>query len=449
MICVTRSLPLVFTLWIFLVPTSTADETPAGRRFAVVVGIDKYRASGGLGDLAYAEDDATRIAEVLKARGFTVIELTHSAAREPGSEHLAPNCEYIRDVIRSILETPNLGKDDTVLISLHGHGVHFDAREPDGNRTAEYFFCPADATINGIENAEDAGPSNFLISIDELYEKLRGCQASTRLLIVDACRNDPSRTVQFRSATLASRTLPKLPDPPGGILAFFSCKADQTAIEDKSLGHGVFSHFLFLGLSGKADLALEGEPADGIITMSELASYVSNNTHSHVLKKFGGRFSQSPEIRGVFDAQLPIGSALLTTSERSPTPAPSARVSKADRTSRREPKTESRHWNGLPRYGTWRGMVSGLELEFRWKSESTGELSFVQSGTKTTLAVRVTDNHVSMKFDCYKVISGNRPGIVGTALYEGKSEKSRFIGRWHRTDGNAASGSFYFDEFID
>lgn len=449
MIRLILSLSLVCSLWMSLFRTSSADETPVGRRFAVVVGVDKYRTSGGLGDLAHAEDDATSIADVLRTQGFTVIVLTHSAAREPGSEHLAPNSEYIRDVIRSILETPNLGKDDTVVISLHGHGVHFDAHEPDGTTTPKFFFCPADAKITGLENAEDVGPSNFLISIDELYETLGGCHASTRLLIVDACRNDPNRTEQFRSAPLASKTLPKLPAPPGGILAFFSCKANQMAVEDTALGHGVFSHFLILGLSGKADLPLEEKPADGIITMSELASYVSNNTHSHVLKKFGGRFSQSPEIRGDFNTQLPIGTALLTASEAPPTANVDAKVSKADKTPMRETKTNSRQWNGLPRSGTWRGKVSGLELEFLWKSETAGELSFVQSGTKTTLAVRVTADDASMKFDCYKVISGNRPGIVGTAIYEGKSEKSRFVGQWRRTDGDASSGTFYFDEFID
>lgn len=283
-----------------------ADDQLAGRRLAVVVGVDKYRVSGGLGDLSHAGADATSVSEALRTAGFTVIEMTHRAAREPGSEHLAPNRTYIRDIISGILETPNLGRDDTVLISLHGHGVHYDEIIDTGETVPRFYFCPADADIRGVQTAKDITDRNSLISTDELYESLGNCRAATRLLIVDACRNDPNRTDVLRSAPLASKTMPKLPPPPGGIAAFFSCKANQVSVEDKDLGHGVFSHFLVRGLAGRADQALEGGPADGVITMSELTTYVANNTYAHVLRKYKGRYRQSPDIRGEFDTNLPL-----------------------------------------------------------------------------------------------------------------------------------------------
>lgn len=303
---VNKLLNIVLLIPFVMLTSSHADEQLSGRRLAVVVGVDKYRVNGGLGDLAYAGADAGSISEGLRNAGFTVIEMTHETARKPGKEHLAPNRTYIRDMISSILETPNLGRNDTVLISLHGHGVHYDEVSKDNQKIPKFYFCPADASIRGVETANDITDRNFLISTDELYKSLGDCKAATRLLIVDACRNDPNRTQEFRSAPLASKTMPKLPPPPGGIAAFFSCKANQMAIEDKDLGHGVFSHFLVKGLQGEADLSFGGKPADGVITFSELSTYVANSTYAYVLNKYKGRRKQSPDIRGEFDTNLPL-----------------------------------------------------------------------------------------------------------------------------------------------
>ncbi len=209
-----------------------------------------------------------------------------------------------------MIESPNLGRDDAVLITLHGHGVQFEFEETvtrngkdEIKKTPRFYFCPADAAVAGVTKANDITERHHLLPLDELYRKLEGCSAATRLLIVDACRNDPTKPRGIRE--LASVTRPVIPPPPGGIAAFFSCKATQRALEDKDLQQGVFTHFLIQGLSGRADQPLEGEPADGIVTLSELTSYVSNNTYSHVLKKFPGH-QQSPDMKGEFDTTLPL-----------------------------------------------------------------------------------------------------------------------------------------------
>jgi formylglycine-generating enzyme required for sulfatase activity len=95
-----------------------------------------------------------------------------------------------------------------------------------------------------------------------------------------------------------------LPPPPGGTAAFFSCKANQRAVEDPTLRQGVFTHFLVRGLLGDADLPLANKPADGIITLAELSAYVANNTYAHVYAKYKVR--QSPELRGDYDLNLPL-----------------------------------------------------------------------------------------------------------------------------------------------
>lgn len=283
-----------------------------GRQLAVVVGVNTYRANTGLNPLQHAVHDASRLSAVLRKSGFKVIEMTHDVAREPGKEVFAPNLDYIRDQITGLLETPNLGANDSILITLHGHGVHFDWIEKVGRnkkkmelKSPKFYFCPADASILGIESAQDVQEKHHLLPLDEIYASLGRCPATTKLLIVDACRNDPTASVVFRDGEVKSKTMPKLAPPPGGMAAFLSCRENQRAVEDKELGQGVFTHFLVQGLEGKADLQLEGKPADGIVTLAELTTYTANNTYAYVFEKHNG-LKQSPEIKGEFDANLPL-----------------------------------------------------------------------------------------------------------------------------------------------
>ncbi|MFM9966257.1 MAG: caspase domain-containing protein [Planctomycetaceae bacterium] len=300
-----------FLFAIFALLASTETVFAQGRKLAVVVGVNAYRPNSGLPALQHADSDATKLSAALRANGFTVYELTHEVARQPGKETLAPNIEYIRDAIEGMLEFPNLGREDSILVALHGHGVQFEEvktvkknGKDEEERTPKFYFCPADATISGIKIVNDLTDRNHLLPLEELYEQLAGCKATTKLLIVDACRNDPTQPGLFREG-LASATLPKLPPPTGGTAAFFSCKSNQRAVEDPALQQGVFTHFLVQGLLGKADLPLEGKPAgDGVITLSELSAYVGNNTYAHVYEKY--KVKQSPELRGDYDLNLPL-----------------------------------------------------------------------------------------------------------------------------------------------
>ena len=290
-------------LTIFIVLISVIPVFAQERRLAVVVGINAYRANSGLPNLQHATSDATVLSETLREVGFNVYEMTHDAARQDGQETMAPQLDYIRDQIQGVLETPSLGKNDVVMITLHGHSVQIDFVDEKGNKTPKFYFCPADATLDGVKTANDITDRNNLLPLEELYADLADCKATTKLLVVDACRNDPTSPNLFRES-LASATLPKLPPPTGGTAAFFSCKVNQRAVEDVGLQHGVFTHFLVKALQGEADLPTAGKPADGVITFAELQVYVANNTYTHVFDKF--KIRQSPELRGEYDLNLPL-----------------------------------------------------------------------------------------------------------------------------------------------
>ena len=75
--------------------------------------------------------------------------------------------------IRLLLK--NRSRADSVIVAFAGHGVEFRG-------SSDHFFCPMDAALSDRQT---------LVSLGEVYKELEQCQAGFRLLLADACRNDP------------------------------------------------------------------------------------------------------------------------------------------------------------------------------------------------------------------------------------------------------------------
>ena len=292
-----------------LSPTVSAEP----HRYALVVGVRSYPAAENLPTLNYTEADAHRVAEVLGAGGFDVTLMTQSHSRATKQDGLAPNAAFIRKQFSLLAKTPGLQADDLLVVVLNGHGIGLQSRANRKNVT--FYFCPADASLQGLEYSEDVeqrqkNPEEFeqtnLIPIQELYQTLNQSAAGVKLLILDACRNDPTQEKLFRSANSVTR--PPLPKPPKTMVAMFSCSAGQKAMEDPDLKHGVFTHFLLEAMTGKADAN-----QDQRITIAELYDYVSRNTASFVRKKRSR--AQMPEMVGSLQGGVPIA---RLKAERSP-----------------------------------------------------------------------------------------------------------------------------------
>src|SRR5262245_25822112 len=92
-------------------------ERPAGRKYALVVGVSGYD-SDLLPRLRYTENDAEKLAEVLRARGFLVRLLTTSRGKK--DEKDAPTAKNLRAALDALAEGKKRG--DLVLLALSGHG---------------------------------------------------------------------------------------------------------------------------------------------------------------------------------------------------------------------------------------------------------------------------------------------------------------------------------------
>jgi tetratricopeptide (TPR) repeat protein len=266
------------TAWAFVVlslspaaVTARAGE-PKGERYALLVGVHKYSEEKVLRPLPYSEKDVTDLAAVLRENDYkpdNVVVMTQAAAAD--EPRFMPVKQRILKELRLLLK--GRAEEDTV-VALAGHGVHFTG-DP-----ASY-FCPADAQL---------GDKSTLLSLADIYAELEKCPAGVKVLLVDACRNDPFQdpTRAAKVEDLDSVTRPKVPEPPRGVVAFFSCSEKEKAYEDEDAKHGVFFRCVIDGLKGEA----AGEGGD--VTVPDLERYVKRQVGDFVRAKYAA--DQLPEV---------------------------------------------------------------------------------------------------------------------------------------------------------
>lgn len=250
----------------------------SGEQYALLVGVKKYRRTE-LTSLKYTEKDVTDIANTLISKGYkkdNVVLMTQSA----DDVFLQPTSQNIREQIELLLS--GLTPEDNVMFAFTGHGVQFKGE-------GQHYFCPSDARIKD---------KRTLISLAKVFESLEQCKASGKVLLVDACRDDPltglaKSSGRIELGTISNQVPSKLQ---GGTIAFFSCAQAQQSWEDPKLGHGVFFYHVNQALAGAADLR-----KDGSITFNELATYVTPATKDYVRVELGS--VQVPTFRSPGDSQ--------------------------------------------------------------------------------------------------------------------------------------------------
>jgi sulfatase modifying factor 1 len=252
---------------------------PKGEKYALIVGVQDY-AGTGLSNLKYCDNDAHDLAELLAdpRLGFdkkNILVLTQRAHFEQKNKTLLPKAVNIRAWLKTL---KHYQPEDMVIVCFGGHGVHLKQFKDKG-----LFFCPEECDLNKPET---------LVSLTDIYEQLEQCPAGVKILVMDACRNDPADG-KGAEGRLESLTRPLVPEPKGGIAAFFSCRTGEKSYESDELKHGIFTYHLLEGLKGKA------ADVDGDVTIPTLENYLTKKVPLAVIKdQKNPNIEQTPERRG-------------------------------------------------------------------------------------------------------------------------------------------------------
>lgn len=253
---------LVTKLFVALMTTAAASSACA-EEFALLVAARDYGSAGksGLKSLKYSKNDIVELGASLIDCGYKKRDVVMMFDGHTDSSMLP---EYQKIKAQLDLMLADLRPGDSILVALAGHGVQFA-------RDKINYFCPLDADIEAKRN---------LLSLSDVYEMLRKCSAGRKMLLVDACRDDPVNVASrgaFEKMELESETRPQLEDVPEQTIAIFSCNTGQRSWEDDRLKHGVFFAQVIKGLKGDADRPA----ADGRVTVRELADYVKEETQAY------------------------------------------------------------------------------------------------------------------------------------------------------------------------
>ncbi len=244
-----------------------------GRRLAFLVAVTEY-SHAGLDPLEFTERDIDDMAKRLVEVGFDVYSLT--PRRGQIDPRCKPTAENIRKRLMEFLRHRKVDRHDLVLLGLSGHGL-----QPRGS--AESFFCPVDAnpSMEEIESGKLQKPKEpkTLVSVAELLTMLDESGAGHKLVLVDACRNEP-KTKGTKSTGIDKMNLVGLP-PQTAVL--MSCSKGEFSFENARFGggHGAFFASVLDGLSGKA---VDEEKQ---ITWDSLQTYVRKKVPQSVQKVFG------------------------------------------------------------------------------------------------------------------------------------------------------------------
>ena len=140
--------------------------------YAFLVGVSDYESKDELRSLNFASTDMISFAGVLRNSGIPDRNIVNMNDRQ-SNPRFKPLGRQILKEFHLLLAT--LEPEDSLIVALAGHGVQLGAE-------ADNYFLPADAELKD--------PST-LINVKTLYEEMNRSPAGRKLLLVDACRNDP------------------------------------------------------------------------------------------------------------------------------------------------------------------------------------------------------------------------------------------------------------------
>src|SRR5262245_13027308 len=175
----------------------SAESAFAQSRVALVIGNSDYQAAVSLLNPA---NDAKAVADALTGAGFEVTRLSNLTQAEMR--------RAVRDFSGRIAER---GADTTALVFYAGHGVQVDG---------ENFLIPVDARIQ-----RESDIAIEALRLADIVKALETVQSRTRIVVLDACRNNP-----FSAAGASGRGLAIVDAPAGSIVAYST--APGTEAED-------------------------------------------------------------------------------------------------------------------------------------------------------------------------------------------------------------------------
>ena len=257
-----------------ILPASSADVPSPGPRppqtWAIVVGVDKYQLQT-ITPLRFAGSDAKLLASTLRATMKLPENNTFLFTSDSTDESQRPTLPNI--VFRLDWLEKNIDPRDTVLFYFAGHGV-----------------AAEDETFLMTEDSDNRSKGTLIstaLAGKTLYDQLSRIPAANTLVMLDVCRNDPTRgrgEAPNRLSQEAMRGLvlkPTATSSPQAVApaernmaTLFACSVGQRSWEWNDRKHGFFTYEIVQGLNSAAY-------SQGAVTLGSLTKYVQKSVQEN------------------------------------------------------------------------------------------------------------------------------------------------------------------------
>ncbi len=179
--------------------------------------------------------------------------------------------EVSADNIRKALQDQKTlldgSKQATLLFAFSGHGFQ--------SAQGKNYLMTYGATSKDYEQ--------MALSVDEVQALMTASGARRKLILIDACRNDPDA-----KSTDTGRSFAQFQEAEG-VAILLSTRPGGFSYEDPEINHGIFTYYVLEGLRGKA------AGKDGGVTFSDLEKYVGRAVLAHAMKRTKFRSRLPPE----------------------------------------------------------------------------------------------------------------------------------------------------------
>ena len=244
-------------VWVPVVSANNTTVTPVREKYALIIGISRYKNSRGIPNLEYADKDARTLYDFLQqpaAGGFDRKNMLLLSNEEA-------TLANIRDALTSFVA--KAAENDLLLIFFAGHGA------PDPWAPQNLYVIAHDTDVDAM--------SQTALAMHDLRQYLQRFVKSKRMiLLVDACHSAGLSTEGTRGLAnnLANLYFENLLYQEQGRAIITSSDVNERSLESPKWGkgHGVFTYYLLQGLRGNADLN-----SDHFVTVGELFRYVRQN----------------------------------------------------------------------------------------------------------------------------------------------------------------------------
>lgn len=245
------------------------------KRFALVVGVDKY-ADTQISTLGGASNDARALAAALvEHAGFPADQVVLLSSDQPVERHPTRG-----NVLRRLSNLATIvPKDGLLLFAFAGHGME---------RGGQAFLLPSDAQVSDDVTLLEQTAVNVL----QIRDWVRRTGVKQVLLILDACRNDPAGRANADNPLTATYTRGFNFDVRNreveAFVTLYATAIGHRAYEFKEKRQGYFTWALVEGLKGRA------ANERGEVTLDGLINYLQDRVPKQVQIDLGAGKSQRP-----------------------------------------------------------------------------------------------------------------------------------------------------------